>query len=201
MTKKKEVITLESSILMLQKEAKDQPLTISEILRILSGRGRPLVLLLLSLPFCQPIQIPGLSTPFGLAIAFIGLRLVFGKRIWMPKKILSITVSSDTIKKITDKTLNLLRKMKPWIHSRLVWMSNSSFMVKGNGFIISILGILLSLPLPIPLSNLSAAWSICLISIGIIEDDGLFIIIGYSVFLLTIAFFLLMWLFTTKNIF
>jgi hypothetical protein len=201
MTKKKEVITLESSILMLQKEAKEQSLTISEILRILSGRGRPLVLLLLSLPFCQPIQIPGLSTPFGLAIAFIGLRLVFGKRIWMPKKILSITVSSDTIKKITDKTLNLLRKMKPWIHSRLVWMSNSSFMVKGNGFIISILGILLSLPLPIPLSNLSAAWSICLISIGIIEDDGLFIIIGYSVFLLTIAFFLLMWLFTTKNIF
>ncbi len=200
MTKIKEFRTLESSILILQQEAKAKALTISEILGVLSGKGRPLVLILLSLPFCQPVQIPGLSIPFGLAIALIGLRLVFGKHVWLPKKILSTSVSAHTIKKITDKTLSLVRKIKPWIHSRLVWMCRSSFMEKGNGFIIFILGIFLSLPLPIPLSNLTAAWSICLIALGILEDDGVFVLIGYLVSLLTIAFFLLMGL-TAKNIF
>ncbi len=191
---------LENSLRMLEEQSKDQPLALSEIFRILSGRGHPLVLVVLSLPFCQPIQIPGLSIPFGLAIAWIGLRLIFGKKIWMPKKILAIKISPKTIQKITKKTLLLLKKIKPLIHPRLVWICNSPFMVRGNGVIIFILGIVLSLPLPIPLSNFSSAWSIFLISLGIVEDDGLCILIGYVGFFLTIGFFFLIAL-TTKHYF
>lgn len=62
-------------------------------------------------------------------------------------------------------------------------------MEKVNGLAICLLGILLALPLPIPLSNLTAAWSILLIAFGILEDDGLFVIIGYLVALLTVLFF------------
>lgn len=192
--------TLEEGILLLRKEAKGISLSIAEILCILSGRGRSLILILLSIPFCQPIQLPGLSTPFGLAIAFIGLRIVFGKRIWLPKKLLIKKVPSAVFEKITDKTLTLARKIKFWIHPRLIWMCHSSCMKKMNGLIIFILGIFLAFPLPIFLSNLTAAWSIFLVSLGMLEDDGVFVLIGYLVFLLTVAFFLLMGL-TAKNIF
>jgi hypothetical protein len=192
--------TLEERILFLQQEAKGKSLFIAEILRILSGKGRSLILILLSIPFCQPIQIPGLSTPFGLAIAFIGLRIVFGKRIWLPKKLLEKKIPILTFEKIMDKTLALVRKIKPWIHPRLTWMCHSPFMERGNGLIIFILGIFLALPLPIPLSNLTAAWSIFLVALGGLEDDGVFVLIGYLLSLLTVMFFLLMGL-TTKNIF
>ena len=192
--------TLEEGILLLRQEAKGEPLSIAEILRILSGKGRSLILILLSIPFCQPIQIPGLSTPFGLAIAFIGLRIVFGKRIWLPKKLLAKKIPYPTFEKITDKTLALAKKIKPWIHPRLIWMCHSPFMKKGNGLIVLILGIFLALPLPIPLSNLTAAWSIFLVALGVLEDDGVFVLIGYLLSLLTVTFFLLMGL-TTKNIF
>lgn len=192
MVKIKEFRTLEEGILLLQEEAESGPLTIGEILAVLSGRGRFLVLILLSLPFCQPIQIPGMSVPFGLSVAFIGLRLVFGKHIWLPQKILRTTVSTHAIQKITGKTLLLIRKIKPWIHLRVVWMCHSPFMEKANGAFIFILGLFLSLPLPIPLSNLTAAWSIFLISLGMLEDDGVFVLIGYLVSWLTITFFLLM---------
>ncbi|MDP1608463.1 MAG: exopolysaccharide biosynthesis protein [Chlamydiales bacterium] len=200
MTKTKKFRTLEKGILLLRRKAKISPLSVAEILSLLSGKGRSLILIVLSIPFCQPIQIPGLSIPFGLAIAFIGLRIVFGKRIWLPKKLLAKKVSSSTFEKITDKTLILVRKLKSWIHPRLIGMCHSSFMEKVNGLIIFILGILLAFPLPIPLSNLTAAWSIFLVALGMLEDDGVFILIGYLVSLLTVGFFLLMGL-TAKNIF
>ncbi len=192
--------TLEEGILLLRQEAKGKLLSIAEILRILSGKGRFLILIVLSIPFCQPFQIPGLSTPFGFLISFIGLRIVFGKGILLPKKLLAKTIPAPALEKITDKILALVRKIKPWIHPRLIWMCHSPFMKKINGLIIFILGIFLALPLPIPLSNLAAAWAIFLVALGVLEDDGVFVIIGYLISLLTATFFLLMGL-TTINIF
>jgi len=192
MVKLKQFRTLEDGILLLRQEAKGAPLSIAEILRILSGKGRALLLILLSIPFCQPIQIPGLSMPFGLAIAFFGLRIVFGKGVWLPKKLLAKKVPFRVVEKITGKTLTLVRKMKSWIHPRLVWMCHSSVMRKVNGCMMVILGLFLALPLPIPLSNLTAAWSICLIALGMLEDDGVWVLIGYFVSLATVAFFLWM---------
>lgn len=173
--------TFEDELLLLRKVAKSKSLSMREILRVLSGRGRPIILILLSLPFCQPLQIPGLSMPFGLAIAFIGLRMMFGKRIWLPRKLLSKKITPETLKKITDKAIVLLKKMKPWIRPRLIWIAQSSWMEKFNGFLILILGFFLALPLPIPLTNLIAAWSIFFIALGILEDDGVFILIGYAI--------------------
>lgn len=181
--------TLEEAILLLQEKAKFAPISIGEILHILSGKGRPLILILLSLPFCQPIQIPGFSTPFGLVIAFVGLRIAFGKYMWLPKKLLLKKVEPEVIAKITDKTLNLLNKMKKWVHPRLNYLNNSAVMEIVNGLLIFVLGIFLALPLPIPLSNLAAAWSILLISLGMLEDDGVFVLAGYLVALLTVVFF------------
>ncbi len=191
---------LEEEILLLQQEAKSAPISIKEILQRLSGKGRALILIFLSLPFCQPIQIPGLSTPFGLTIAFVGLRMVFGKYTWLPKAVLSKTITAETLQKITDKALRILRKMKGWIHPRLSWICHSSPMQSTNGLTIFMLGIFLALPLPIPLTNLAAAWSIFFIALGLLEDDGAFVLLGYLAALVTVIFFVIIAL-SIKNIF
>lgn len=185
---------------LLEKSQKQTTISIGEILEILSGKGRVLILIFLSLPFCQPLQIPGLSTPFGLVIAFIGFRMALGKRVWLPKNVRLKTVSSATIQKISRKCLKLMTKMTPLIHSRLKWLCEPRVMHVCNGFLIVLLGIFLALPLPIPLTNLSAGWAIFLLSIGLLEDDGFFILAGYFVSLLTIAFFILL-AFSIKLIF
>lgn len=181
--------TLEEELLILKEKSAESSLSIEQIIAILSGKGRVLILLFLSLPFCQPIQIPGFSTPFGLLIAFFGLRMSFGKHLWLPQSILTKSVPSETLQKITDKSLVIVRKLKPWIHPRLDWLCHSVPMHFLNGLTIFVLGILLALPLPIPLSNLTSAWSIFLISLGILEDDGVFVLVGYSLTLLTFIFF------------
>lgn len=200
MSKKKKFQSLEEGIILLQKEAKDAHLSIEEILHILSGKGRSLILILLSIPFCQPIQIPGSSIPFGIAIACIGIRIAFGKHNWLPKTILKKKVSSHHLMKITDKVLIIIRKIKRLLHPRLLWLCNSSYMEKTNGFMIFLLGCFLALPLPIPFSNITAAWAIFLIALGMLEDDGLFILFGHLFFLITIAVFLFIG-FTAKSLF
>lgn len=182
--------TLEEGILLLQKETKYKSVSVGKILQLLPGKGRSLALIFLSFPFCLPIQIPGLSIPFGLAIAFIGARMAFGQRVWLPKRILSKTLKTKTIQKITVKALSLIKNLKRWLHPRLTWISHFSYMHIVNGLIIFFLGLFLALPFPIPLSNLMAAWSIFLIGLGLLEDDGVFVLFGYLMFLLTIIFFI-----------
>ena len=56
----------------------EQPVTLREVILVLRGRAYLLLLILLALPFCTPVPLPRLSTPFGLAIALISLRLALG---------------------------------------------------------------------------------------------------------------------------
>jgi hypothetical protein len=185
----KKTKTLEEKIILLQHEIKAQPISIGNVLRILSNKVRPLILIFLSLPFCFPIQIPGISTPFGLVIAFFGLRMAFGKYVWLPKGVLAKKIKVKTLKQISNQVLSLVKKTKPWIHPRLRWLCYSSFMKIMNGILIFLLGLLLSLPIPIPLSNLAPAWSIFFIAMGILEDDGAFVIIGYLIPIVVMFFY------------
>lgn len=189
MKKTEDVSTIEEDLLLLQEKGKTASISIEEILHILSRKGQSLVIIFLSLPFCQPLQIPGLSTPFGVAIAFIGVEMAFGKYAWLPKRILAKKISPDTLQKITENILWVLKKAKGWVFPRLTWLCHHPILQVINGLLISILGVLLALPLPTPFSNLMAAWSIFFIGLGILKDDGIFVLIGYFTSLLTIAFF------------
>lgn len=180
----------EDLAILLAESKKHSALSVEKIFEVLSGKGRTLILIFLVLPFCQPLQIPGLSIPFGIVSAFIGLRMAFGKRILLPKKILSTSISSTTIQKVTAKTLHVMIKLKRFMHPRISWLCDHGAMKIFNGLLIFLLGIFLALPLPIPLSNLVAGWSILLISLGLLENDGVFVILGYLVSLATIIFFI-----------
>lgn len=170
---------IERSFHLLQ--AKNSSLTVTEVLNILAGRGYPLLLTLFVLPFCQPIQIPGFSTPFGILIIFIGLRIAFGHRVWLPKFILNKTLSKEAIHKISQKGLWLTKKLTKFTRPRWEFMSRHPLFHMISGIVISLLGLVLALPLPIPLSNIVVSWAILFISMGLFEDDGFFIILGYTI--------------------
>ena len=184
--------TFEESLANLKEiSKKTTTLPIKEILEILSGNGRLIILIFLSLPFCQPLQIPGLSTPFGIAIAFIGLRIALGKRIWLPKRILLKKISSMTIENISKKSLKMMKKMSRFLHPRLQWLCKGAIFNTINGFLICFLGFFLALPLPLPLTNFVAGWSIVLVSLGWLANDGMIILVGYFVSLITLLYLIL----------
>jgi hypothetical protein len=173
--------SLEESLLFMLDMSSHEPLTFERLFDTLAGKGYPLLLILLSLPFCQPLQIPGFSTPFGLMITLVGLRMAFGHRIWWPQFILQKKISRTTLEKVVKKSIWLIKKMKKWLHPRWSWMYAHPGLHVVHGLVIACLGIFLALPLPIPLSNLIAAWSIFLMGLGLLEDDGLLISLGYLI--------------------
>ena len=78
---------LSEELLLLQERAKTEQIAVRTVIVTLGARAYSLLLILLALPFITPIPLPGLSTPFGLAIALISLRLALGQRPWLAKSI------------------------------------------------------------------------------------------------------------------
>jgi hypothetical protein len=181
--------SLQDCLIPLQKRAQHASVTVGEMVSILSDQSGSILLLLLALPFCQPIQIPGLSLPFGLAIAFIGMRLALRKPLWLPQKLREKSIPGPKLNTIIERTLRIMLKLKRWIHPRLTPWFQSSIIQTLNHSLVIALGLLLALPLPIPFTNLIAAWAIFLMQIGILEEDGIFLIASYILFLFTLFFF------------
>lgn len=163
--------------------------TFEAILEVLPRRGHAVLLILLSLPFCQPIQIPGFSFFFGALLAFIGLRIAFGHRAWVPNALLKREISTQTLKKIASVALKIVDKMSFLTRPRMNWLVVSPSLFIMHGMVITLLAILLALPLPIPLTNLITAFPILFFGLGMLEDDGLMVIIAYVLSLICFALF------------
>jgi hypothetical protein len=170
-------------------DTKGQDSSFQFIIDHLARRGQAALLVLLVLPFCQPIQIPGFSTIFGIALMFIGLRIAFGHRTWIPKALLDRKVPYHILEKIASVAITITDKLRFLTSTRLVFLVQSPTLHIFHGISIAILAFLLALPLPIPFTNLFAAYPILAFGLGLLEDDGIMIIIAYALFFLCLGVF------------
>jgi hypothetical protein len=168
----------------------NEKIKVGQIFKILSLKGYAAILIFFSLPFCTPLQIPGFSTPFGIILAFIGLRLAFAKKLWWPKWILETSFPSTTIEKLVNKIMQVVQWIQKFIKPRLTIFTSSVFFRRVNGLLVFFLALLLSLPLPIPFTNLLSAVPILCIGLGFLEDDGVFILLGYCFALVCFSAFI-----------
>lgn len=181
--------SFEESLILLQKKAESEQVFVKTLFEVFGGRGFPIIIMLLSLPFCQPLQIPGFSTPFGLVIAFLGMRFIFNHKILLPHSLLEKPISREFIEKLFVKSAWVIKKIKRFSRPRLQFLSTHPLFYALNGALTTLLGLLLALPLPIPLTNIISGWALLLLHFGLLEDDGLFILLGYAVTAACIAFF------------
>lgn len=170
--------TISECLKQLLKDASKE-FSLEEILHALSGRGYPLLLLFLTLPFCIPITIPGMSTPFGIAIALSGLRLAFAQHPWWPQSILKRSIPRETLEKWVIKIEKTEGHLKRFVRPRLLVVTQNPLFHRIHGLNICCLGILLALPLPIPMSNMLAGIPLVMMSLGLLENDGWLVISSY----------------------
>jgi len=153
------------------------------------GRGYYLLLILIALPFVTPIPLPGFSIPFGAVIALIGVRLTLGHKTWLPRYVLEWEISPGLLAKVVRGTGRTFKAVEIVLKPRLAFMQDWIAFRRIAGVIITVFGLLMVLPLPLPFSNSLPAWTVLFLSIGALERDGLFFIIGAIAFGVTIAFF------------
>lgn len=169
----------------------DRPVRLAEILEATDGRGYHLLLLLIALPFASPLPLPGLSVPFGLVVAMIGLRLAIDDRPWLPPRLLRQEVSTSWLRRALKATSGLMRGLEFFVRPRLQFVPDHRIFSRVAGGLIAVSGVMLMLPFPIPFSNALPAWTVLLLSAGALGRDGLFFFAGGAMFVLSAAFFAL----------
>jgi hypothetical protein len=167
----------------------DHPTRISEILTATQGRGYNLLLLLIGLPFLTPIPLPGFSTPFGLVVLIIGARQAFGCQPWLPGKVLQRELPARFLARLLGAASRIVRWLEVLLRPRLTFLHEQWVYRRIAGNLIMLSGLLLLLPLPIPLSNSFPALTVVLLAAGAMERDGLFFLAGCASFTVTLAYF------------
>jgi len=176
----------------------DDALTLNQLLRQTSGRGAYLLIFLLCIPFMQPVPLPGVSTVFGAAIIYLAVKLGIRMSGGLPAFLGDRPLPRGFRKILLNGSIRLLRLLEKRARRRgdkwLRWNSARLF----NCALMIFMSLLLSLPLPIAFTNQPPAFSIALISLAVMEEDGVLIWYGWICALLTTVYFVLLAFFGEK---
>lgn len=155
-------------------------ITLGKVVEHVEGEALLILCLISIMPFMQPIPIPGLSSVLGFVVVLQGVGLMLWSKPLLTKKLKSVNITHEKfeiIYKAAVRFSNFTSKISAFKHP--VTSTRLSHMLCGFAIILS--AGFLSLPLPIPFSNLIPALSIFLICIGLLEEDVVLILIGFGI--------------------
>lgn len=139
-----------------------------------AGFGAVIALLaVIAIPFF------GLSTPFGLAMALGGAQLLVGRqRPWMPRRARARELPLATLDRVATLLERRTRFLERMTRRRWEWtLFGPARSLVGAG--VTFLGLGLALPLPIPGSNLIFLVPLFIYGVGLLERDGLWVLLGH----------------------
>lgn len=171
-------------------EKRGDKVTLAQLEELLEGRGFVTLVLILSLPFIQPIPVPGLSILFGLVILMLGLRVTLGHHAGLPAFLRKKELETTSVMRLTEAARKIFAKVEGLFRRRLpILLGTPGQNIAGLSLMLN--GIALSLPLPpvILFSNGLPAFSVFLICLGLLERDGLFVLCGHALAILTWVYF------------
>ncbi|MGN5113782.1 exopolysaccharide biosynthesis protein [Aeromonas jandaei] len=165
-------------------------ISLRQMLALVGEQGMLIFCVLLTVPFLLPVSIPGVSTPFGLLILFIGIGITLNRMPWLPAILMERRFAADQLKPTLHKGADLLARIDRYIRPRLLALTASSTINRCNGLLIMLAALLLMLPLgAIPFTNALPAWAILLLATGMLQRDGLFVAGGYLLVSATLVWF------------
>jgi hypothetical protein len=183
---------LSETLQTLLEDYSDRPLPLSALLDSAGSHGFGMISGLLTIPMLLPIPLPlaGFSTIMGAGVALMGLQLALGfQQPFLPPRLARIALSPSVSKAILGGLTRILRPVERLARARLLRVSENAQLRRLLGVCLAWSAVLMGLPLPIPFTNMLPAYTILLLTIGILESDGLLILVGYGMTAATSVFF------------
>ena len=146
--------------------------------------------LVLTLPFLVPVSIPGISTVFGAVIALIGVSIMLNRDPWLPQRYLKREFSSARLRQALAKGADWLHRLEKFSQPRWHSLVAGHWMIRVNGFMMLVAALLLMAPFGfVPFTNTLPGIAIIFLCLGLLQNDGRSIALGYVANLLTVVYF------------
>lgn len=153
---------------------------VRDIIDSLGQRSFGFILLIFALPNSLPmIGIPGVSTVTGLPMLFVAVQMALGhQRVYLPRWIADRTMATADFQALVRKVSPWLKRIEKLMKPR-IWVLTQGNAERWLGAFCVLLAFLLVLP--IPLGNLLPALGILFIALGLIENDGVCVLVGLTI--------------------
>ncbi|MCE3252517.1 MAG: polysaccharide synthesis protein exod [Cellvibrio sp.] len=153
---------------------------VRDITESLGQRSFGFILLIFALPNSLPILgIPGVSTITGLPMLLVAVQMALGhKRVYLPRWIADSSLATADFQKLINKVAPWLRRIEKLMRPRIPVLTLGSAERWLGAFCVLLAFLLV---LPIPLGNLLPALGILFIALGLIESDGVCVLVGIAI--------------------
>lgn len=151
-------------------------LTIGEALETMGKAGFGFVMLLLSLPAMIPIPGP-FGMVFGSALAIVALQFAFGVRaLWLPALLRNRRVSARSFALLQHHAAPMLATIERFVRpGRMAALTGRRLPYV---LALPVFALAVAVALPIPFGNLAPVTAICVLAVGLVEKDGLVVMLG-----------------------
>lgn len=160
-----------------------------DLLNELGDRAFGPTLLICALPEALPLPIAGISTLVAMPLMLVSAQLALGfQQPWLPAPLLNQPFKREHCEQVISAAIPFLEKLEHFVEPR--WpLFTSSVAERGVGVMLLFLSFIIALP--IPFGNMLPAIVIVLICLGLIEKDGLIIVVSGIIMGITPALLLL----------
>jgi hypothetical protein len=172
-----------SAILMAIAEAEDKErISVGDLLEALKRRALGALMFIFAVPTALPMP-PGVSAVLGAPLLFLTIQLMLGMQPWLPKLITERSLSRVDFHRVVRTVAPWLARAENIMRPRLTVLAHRPF-IYAVGLACLVMAVVLFLP--IPLGNMLPSVAICIMALGLLERDGVWILIGLVVAVVSI---------------
>jgi hypothetical protein len=158
----------------LSRDTSRERVSLGELMDAMEGRAYGALLLIFAFPNILPSP-PGLAAVLGLPLVVLSFGMMLGRAPWLPGFIRNRSVPRDSFALVFSRAAPWVEKAERLLRQRLS-MLTWGVAQQALGFVCLVLALLLSLP--VPFGNMAPSVAICLIGLGVLERDGVWVLAG-----------------------
>ena len=163
--------------------------TLRGLLLLVGEQGLLVFCAILAAPFLLPVSLPFMSTALGLPMLLIGIAVTLNRVPWLPDRLLDHALPAATVPNVLDRVIHWSERVEHLIRPRIFGLTGSIGVNVLNGAMLVLCVLLLMAPLPlIPFANTLPGIAIMLLALGMAERDGVVVLLGYLVTLISTAY-------------
>ncbi|MGI9353694.1 MAG: exopolysaccharide biosynthesis protein [Rhizobiaceae bacterium] len=162
----------------------DAKISLGELTDALKARAYGVILLLMALPCCLPF-VYILPQIMAFPMLFLTWQMASGRTtVWLPDRLRDRHFGIELL-------ANTVSRARPWL-KRFEIIAGPRIAAVSEGIGLRIIGALLTIPcasilIPLPLTNSVPGLGVAIASVGLIERDGLLILLGLIIGLIWVA--------------